>query len=394
MDNDNLVFVAFMWIGTIVLSILAGLFAWDWIEPEIFFGAIIFLIAWGILTKLSHFIMFGVIMLLFDKKLFISMLFVIFAFSNSKAQGYISMIDTSLTWENSFGYYKGGKQVSPWLYYKFSTEDTIFKNDTFRKLMAFTAVDTFFFGGLKEDSVTKKSYGFFEGDTNVFLMYDFSLSQHSPFVYGHPYIIEHVDTILLSNTVHKKFQLRSNWSGYYLNRTAFQSQPTEPSNYCACDTFEWFNGLGSSNGILIPSFFLVSSGTGNQAFYWLPNFEDNFWKFCLSSIKRNNKTIIVFNNNFKNLSASVKDFEKDIFKISYDYINRYVIISNNSTSPLQNFDIKFYDIEGTEVKTNFDSNLSSESNYHIPFSEFPNSGIYICKITTFQSIHIKKLIIK
>jgi len=58
--------VLFMWIGTIALSILSGILAWDLIEPDNFLGAIGFLIVWGILSKIGHYIMFGVIYLLFD----------------------------------------------------------------------------------------------------------------------------------------------------------------------------------------------------------------------------------------------------------------------------------------------------------------------------------------
>jgi hypothetical protein len=66
-DFNSGALVMFMWIGTIALSIFSGVLAWDWVEPESFLGAIGFLIVWGIFSKIGHFLMFGVIYLLFDK---------------------------------------------------------------------------------------------------------------------------------------------------------------------------------------------------------------------------------------------------------------------------------------------------------------------------------------
>lgn len=66
-DFNSGALVMFMWLGTIALSIFSGVLAWDWVEPESFFGAIGFLIVWGIFSKIGHFLMFGVIYLLFDK---------------------------------------------------------------------------------------------------------------------------------------------------------------------------------------------------------------------------------------------------------------------------------------------------------------------------------------
>jgi hypothetical protein len=40
-DFNSGALVMFMWIGTIALSIYSGVLAWDWVEPESFFGAIL-----------------------------------------------------------------------------------------------------------------------------------------------------------------------------------------------------------------------------------------------------------------------------------------------------------------------------------------------------------------
>jgi hypothetical protein len=48
--------IGLMWLVTIGISIGSGVMAWNWIEPDSFFGAIGFLIAWGILSKIGHFL--------------------------------------------------------------------------------------------------------------------------------------------------------------------------------------------------------------------------------------------------------------------------------------------------------------------------------------------------
>lgn len=71
MSNDDFnagALTAFLWIGTILLSILSGILAWDWVEPESFLGGVGFIIIWGIFTKISHFLMFSVVYLLFGRK--------------------------------------------------------------------------------------------------------------------------------------------------------------------------------------------------------------------------------------------------------------------------------------------------------------------------------------
>lgn len=62
-DNGGAL-VALMWIVTIIISIGSGILAWNWIEPESFLGAIGFLIAWGIFSKIGHFLAMGLVALL------------------------------------------------------------------------------------------------------------------------------------------------------------------------------------------------------------------------------------------------------------------------------------------------------------------------------------------
>lgn len=53
--------VILIWIVTIAISIGSGIMAWDWIEPESFLGAIVFLLLWGILSKVGHFLAMGLV---------------------------------------------------------------------------------------------------------------------------------------------------------------------------------------------------------------------------------------------------------------------------------------------------------------------------------------------
>jgi hypothetical protein len=64
-NSDNgLVLVALLWFVTIVISVGSGIIAWEWIEPEGFWGTIVFLILWGILSKVGHFLAMGLVALL------------------------------------------------------------------------------------------------------------------------------------------------------------------------------------------------------------------------------------------------------------------------------------------------------------------------------------------
>lgn len=61
-DNGGAL-IGLMWLVTIGISIGSGIMSWNWIEPESFFGAIGFLIVWGILSKIGHFIAMGIVAL-------------------------------------------------------------------------------------------------------------------------------------------------------------------------------------------------------------------------------------------------------------------------------------------------------------------------------------------
>lgn len=62
--NNGGVLIGLMWIVTIVISIFSGILSWNWIEPDSFWGAVGFIIVWGVLSKIGHFLAMGLVFLL------------------------------------------------------------------------------------------------------------------------------------------------------------------------------------------------------------------------------------------------------------------------------------------------------------------------------------------
>ncbi len=62
-DNGGCL-VALLWIVTIGISIGSGVMAWNWIEPDSFLSGVGFIILWGILSKVGHFLTMGLVALL------------------------------------------------------------------------------------------------------------------------------------------------------------------------------------------------------------------------------------------------------------------------------------------------------------------------------------------
>lgn len=63
-NSEGGALIGLMWLVTIGISIGSGVMAWNWIAPNSFFGAIGFLIVWGILSKVGHFLAMGLVALL------------------------------------------------------------------------------------------------------------------------------------------------------------------------------------------------------------------------------------------------------------------------------------------------------------------------------------------
>lgn len=53
-SNAGCLISGFLYFFTIAIAIGSGFLAWDWIEPDSFWGTVGFLIAWGILSKIGH----------------------------------------------------------------------------------------------------------------------------------------------------------------------------------------------------------------------------------------------------------------------------------------------------------------------------------------------------
>lgn len=66
MDNSDSggCYVFILWLITIGISIGTGILAWNFIEPDSFFGALLFLILWAVFSKIGHFIAVAMVALL------------------------------------------------------------------------------------------------------------------------------------------------------------------------------------------------------------------------------------------------------------------------------------------------------------------------------------------
>lgn len=61
-DNGGCLF-ALLCIVTTGISIGSGIMAWDWIEPDSFLSGVGFIILWGLLSKVGHFLAMGLVAL-------------------------------------------------------------------------------------------------------------------------------------------------------------------------------------------------------------------------------------------------------------------------------------------------------------------------------------------
>ena len=71
MSNDNgtaAILSLFLFIGAATAWIGSGISAWNFIEPESFGGAILFLIAWAVFGYIAQLILMGLVMLVFGNR--------------------------------------------------------------------------------------------------------------------------------------------------------------------------------------------------------------------------------------------------------------------------------------------------------------------------------------
>jgi hypothetical protein len=66
-DDANAVIVPLLLL-TVVLSLLSGMLAWNWINPNSFGRGIFFLITWGFFSTISYNIAMVIIFIFMDKK--------------------------------------------------------------------------------------------------------------------------------------------------------------------------------------------------------------------------------------------------------------------------------------------------------------------------------------
>jgi hypothetical protein len=61
-DSDNSgCLMGLIWVITIGISIGSGILAWNWIDPDSFFGGLAFLIVWALFSRIGHFIALAIV---------------------------------------------------------------------------------------------------------------------------------------------------------------------------------------------------------------------------------------------------------------------------------------------------------------------------------------------
>lgn len=70
MANNNSELGGCLVVITLVLpAIVAGYISWNWIEPDGFFGFILFMFVWGVLGKIFSIIFMAIAAIIFDGKI-------------------------------------------------------------------------------------------------------------------------------------------------------------------------------------------------------------------------------------------------------------------------------------------------------------------------------------
>lgn len=289
------------------------------------------------------------------------------------------MIDSTLEWESCFDYYKNGQSTGKPITYRFSKKDTVFKSDTFKILMAYTAVDTFIMGGLREDTLERKIYGFYYGDTASYLMYDFSFPNGT---------IQ--DTLWINPTEPD--------SNYKVNVSPFQdfSGKTRKNVQLCCgysyyntqkykvDYIDWYEGLGSNAGLIhnviinkLPPFRYPNAPKRDTHFLGIRK---------VHQIGQNNP-LVIFTCNFDTSLVSLKENlrEHQDLNIYYDHSNEVIIKSSSNIES-----IKLLTIEGRDLK-----DWGSINNTEFNFSgAHLTTGWYVLRVQIKNDlIYYRKLII-
>jgi uncharacterized membrane-anchored protein len=66
-DNGNAIIVPLLLV-TVVLSLLSGMLAWNWINPNSFGKGLLFLITWGFFSAISYNVAMAIVFIFMDKK--------------------------------------------------------------------------------------------------------------------------------------------------------------------------------------------------------------------------------------------------------------------------------------------------------------------------------------
>lgn len=310
-------------------------------------------------------------------KLFISVLFVIFSFSDSKAQGYISMIDTTLEWTGCFNYVKDGVKTNSPIKYRFINKDTVFKTDTFKILMAYTEIDTFIMGGLREDTTERKAYGFYDRDTAAYLMYDFSFKNPNNTLWINPsepvdsnYLVIIASFLDIMGVEHKVVELCCGYS--YFNTNTYNMRYVQ-----------WFEGIGSETGVI------HNNVINKLPQYRWPNTPQRELHFLgINKVRKGLTTIGTFSCSYNDTSLiSIKKVTGENDQVNTSFISENLIRIKLYSGISK---IEFFSLDG---KKQFDCNEVNASEFYLSTSGLPK-GWYLLEVISEDGIvHRKKLIL-
>jgi hypothetical protein len=308
-----------------------------------------------------------------------ALLVILFFPKNGFSQDYIPLIDTSLEWVGCFHYYKNGSSTGAPIRYRFLNNDTVFNNDTFKVVTAYTIVDTFIMGGIREDTTERKVYGFYAGDSSAYLMYDFSFPSPTP-----------EDTLWIDkNDPDSKYKVNvQSFHDFFgkertITRLCCDYRFYNTIKYDGVDEVIWIEGLGSDAGLLnnviinkLPKFKYPNTPVKDKHFLGTR---------IVRQLATGNILQYFGCEKFDTLAISVEKIKEELSGIQISYVTTN-IISVKSSSEMSK--ISLFSIDGLQVLELNDINTQE---YILDLSSI-NNGWYMVMIQTRDGfIYWKKI---
>ena len=280
-----------------------------------------------------------------------------------KAQSYIPLLDSAKQWNVTENYYAARTKT---IFLTISSNDTLINNILYNKIIWQDGLlhNNDIFGFIREDTTNKRVYGIKQGETEEFLMYDFSLEvgdtieSDISYYCKNSFTVQSIDTItLLNNETRRKWTLIESIDLYR--------------------KLEWIEGIGNLDILMYPTHCIPSSP--HAATYELLCYYENGNQLYKHA---------VYDTCYIDWVSSVDNNEDDLIEINVypnpvrDILNVDLDFETDYTT---NFRISLFDIFGKMVK----ETTTDNKKFSINMSEFPN-GMYQLKIETAkQQAYIK-----